>query len=84
MSKGEEGNKAVLLNLLPVGVEVNKFGITFSNELNGQTQLLTQVQINLKNILFFNEYFLFILFQLPVFSSLQLLIFTFKIAFDEN
>ena len=60
MSKGEEGNKAVLLNLLPVGVEVNKFGITFSNELNGQTQLLTQVQINLKNILFFNEYFLFI------------------------
>jgi hypothetical protein len=48
--RGQEGGEAVLLDLLPVGVEVGVLGVGFGPQLDGDSQLLAHVQVNLEEL----------------------------------
>ena len=45
----DDGQQALLLDLLPVGVEVDVLGVSLGRKLDGDTQLLAQVNVDLEN-----------------------------------
>lgn len=46
----EDGGASLLLDLLPVGVEVGVLGVGLGEQLDGDTKLLAKINVDLNNI----------------------------------